>query len=79
MDLFDYLPPLAPDPAPAGRPMPGERVLVPFGRGQRVGIVVEVGEDTDQDRGRLKHVLRRLDPNPLFGPDDLALIRWSAA
>ena len=77
-DLFDYLPPLDPDPAQAGRPMPGERVLVSFGRGQRVGIVVEVGEDTDQDRGQLKHVLRRLDPNPLFGPDDLALIRWSA-
>jgi primosomal protein N' (replication factor Y) len=77
--LFDYLPPLGADSTQAESPLPGERVLVPFGRGERVGILVEVAEDTDQDRDCLKRVLRRLDPDPLFAPADLALIRWAAA
>jgi len=77
-ELFDYLPPLAADDAPAGLWVPGARLLVPFGRGQRVGVLVEVVDHSDQDPGRLKRVLRRLDPEPLLGATDLALIRWAA-
>ena len=77
-ELFDYLPPLATDDAPAGLWVPGARLLVPFGRGQRVGVLVEVVDHSDQDPGRLKRVLRRLDPEPLLGATDLALIRWAA-
>lgn len=59
--------------------MPGERVLVPFGRGQRVGVVVERASSTDQDPSSLKRILRRLDGRPLLGPADLSLVRWAAA
>ncbi len=78
-ELFDYLPPLAADDAQAGQPVPGARLLVPFGRGQRVGVLVEVVDHSDQDPGRLKRVLRRLDPEPLLGATDLALIHWAAS
>jgi primosomal protein N' (replication factor Y) (superfamily II helicase) len=77
--LFDYLPPPRLDGAQSERPRPGDRVLVPFGRGQRVGILVEVVGQTSQDPARLKRVLRRLDREPLLGTEDLALIRWAAA
>ena len=77
--LFDYLPP----PSDAGRPSPtlspGLRVLVPFGRGRRVGILVETADVSDQEPERLKPALRVLDPGPLLGADDLALMRWASA
>jgi len=77
-ELYDYLAPLEEDPPIAAPPMPGERVLVPFGRSQRVGVVVEVGNSSDQEPGSLKRVLRRLDGEPLLGPADLSLVRWAA-
>lgn len=77
-ELYDYLPPVAADQAAAASLAPGARVLVPFGRARRVGLLVEVADHSDQDPGRLKRVLRGLDPRPLLGPDDLALIRWAA-
>lgn len=73
--LFDYLP-----PADATRlPAPGTRLLVPFGRGRRVGILVEVTDGSDQDPATLKPVIAALDERPLLGPDDLRLVRWAAA
>lgn len=58
---FDYLP--LPDGA---MPDPGCRVLVPFGRARRVGVVVEHAIDSALPCGQLKPVLRALDDAPLF-------------
>lgn len=73
----------APDP-PSGsetgsetRPLPGMRVLVPFGRGRRVGMIVALAGGTDQDPSRLKAVDALLDEAPLLGPSDLAFILWA--
>ncbi len=74
--LFDYLPPPGLDPATL---TPGTRVLVPFGRDPRVGLVIEVGAETDQDPGRLKPALAVLDPQPLLAAADLDLIGWAAS
>ncbi len=74
--LFDYL---APAGVPADRLVPGLRLLVPFGQGRRVGLLVELAADSDQDAGRLKPVESVLDPHPLLGAEDLSLIRWAAA
>ncbi|NEV60588.1 primosomal protein N' [Thiorhodococcus minor] len=73
--LFDYLPPI--DAADAS-PAPGSRLLVPFGHRQRVGILIEVREESAQPSDKLKAVERLLDPRPLLGPKDLALVRWAA-
>ncbi|HYN78284.1 MAG TPA: DEAD/DEAH box helicase family protein, partial [Lamprocystis sp. (in: g-proteobacteria)] len=73
--LFDYLPPAT----GAGDPLvPGLRLLVPFGRGQRVGLLVETAGHSDLEPARLKPVIAVLDRRPVLGPDDLALIRWAA-
>jgi primosomal protein N' (replication factor Y) len=73
--LFDYLPPA--QTAPDGL-IPGVRLLVPFGRGRRVGILVETAVDSDQDAARLKSVIAQLDPVPVLAAVDLSLIRWAA-
>ncbi len=73
--LFDYLPPvdLAVDAL-----VPGLRLLVPFGRGRRVGILVEIVRHSEQPVERLKPVTAVLDPTPVLDHRNLALIRWAA-
>ncbi|UTA48552.1 primosomal protein N' [Simiduia sp. 21SJ11W-1] len=71
--LFDYLPP-ARGPLPA----PGQRLLVPFGNQQLVGVVVECTSQTDQAEAKLKAALASLDDTPLFDEQLLALARWAA-
>jgi len=56
--LFDYL---AEDRTPAG---PGDRVVVPFGARQRVGVVVEIGDGSAVSTARLKPIVRVLDDAP---------------
>jgi primosomal protein N' (replication factor Y) len=70
--LFDYLPPVAGLP-----PAPGQRVRVPFGRGERCGVVLELAEDADSGRP-LKPVSEALDDAPLLREADLGLLRWAA-
>ncbi len=70
---FDYLP-------PAGEPLPppGARVRVPFGRRRETGLVLAHGSDSDFADGRLKRAIERLDDEPLFSDDDLALLRFTS-
>ncbi|EXJ13344.1 Helicase PriA essential for oriC/DnaA-independent DNA replication [Imhoffiella purpurea] len=75
LGLFDYLPSQAAD----AEPVPGQRLLVPFGRSNRVGILVEIAETSLEDPSRLKHVESVLDEVPLFQTTDLDLIQWAAA
>ncbi len=73
--IFDYVPPVGLDAAAIA---PGSRILVPFGRGERVGLVLGASAGSDQDQSRLKRVKAVLDPAPLLAAADLALIRWAA-
>jgi len=75
--LFDYRPPGA-DGEAAVRLAPGQRVLVPFGRGRRVGLLVELAEGSDQPPERLRAALAVLDCEPLLSALDLELVRWAA-
>ena len=71
--LFDYL--------PVGDILtykPGARVLVPFGRGSRVGVVVAVGQ-SDLVPEKLKPVHKLLDPTPVLSEDIVALLEWSSS
>ncbi|AFL75638.1 primosomal protein N' [Thiocystis violascens] len=75
-ELFDYLPPVSPAPVTL---TPGLRLLVPFGRGRRVGMLLRIASHTEQDPARLKRVESVLDARPLLSPADLRLIEWAAA
>ncbi len=69
--LFDYLPL---DAQGASLPPPGSRVRVPFGRGERVGMVIAHSDHTDVAPQRLKRVSALIDPEPLLDSDNLACI-----
>ena len=70
--LFDYLPP------DAGEPRVGSRVLVPFGRGKLVGVVVESGVETAVDGKRLRQALRLLDDEALLDTELMQTLAWAA-
>jgi primosomal protein N' (replication factor Y) len=72
-DLFDYRP--APGLTDCGI---GQRVLVPFGASQRMGIIVARQDHSELEPDRLKTIERCLDQEPVLEPRDLALIRWAA-
>jgi primosomal protein N' (replication factor Y) len=57
----------------------GERVVVPFGARERVGVVVEITEQTEVASERLKSVSRVLEDAPRPGADWLELMRFLAA
>ncbi|MEW9572031.1 primosomal protein N' [Rhodanobacter sp. Si-c] len=71
--LFDYLPPAA-----GGGIRPGSRVLVPFGRGKAVGVVVATGVEPAVGMGKLKRALRLLDEAPLLDAELMQTLAWAA-
>ena len=70
--LFDYLPPSE------GSAQAGSRVLVPFGRGKLVGVVVDAYAEAAVARGRLKPVIRLLDDAPLLDAELMQTLAWAA-
>ena len=73
--LFDYLPPRG---VRAADIAPGSRVAVPFGRGKRVGIVVDNAADSEIDVARLKPAVALLDPEPVIDAELLSTLQWVA-
>lgn len=72
-DAFDYL-------APAGQqpPAPGCRVRVPFGRGERIGIVLDRPADSPLPVAKLKTIREIIDAQPAIGAELLQTLRWAA-
>ncbi len=70
--LFDYLPP------EAGKACVGSRVLVPFGRGRLVGVVVVIDAEAAVDSKRLKQALRLLDDEALLDAELMQTLAWAA-
>ena len=68
---FDYL-----WQGPGKSPDPGCRVLVPLGKGQRIGIVLENHTTSSVDHSKLKAPLEVLDSEPIIGPELLAALSW---
>ncbi|MDD5271656.1 MAG: primosomal protein N', partial [Methylovulum sp.] len=68
--LFDYL---APDDSPVSL---GIRVEVPFGKGHKIGMLVEVAQSSTVAEAKLRPIVRRVDELPLLSDTDLALLQW---
>lgn len=74
--MSDYLEVILPIPLwrsfdyrlPAGSPppLPGCRVRVPFGKGEKIGFVKQVLEKSNFDEHKIKPILEILDTQPLF-------------
>ena len=69
--LFDYR------AAVASTADVGRRVRVPFGRGEKIGVIVEVGESSDWPLDQLKPAGDILDDLPPLPPDFLNLCRFA--
>jgi primosomal protein N' (replication factor Y) len=71
-DAFDYL------AQPGSLPPLGCRVRVPFGRDERIGVVVDHPAATDVPAARLKALGGVLDTTPAIGAELLLSLRWAA-
>ena len=60
---FDYLPPEKTNPL---TPQPGMRVRVPFGRQQRIGVILQLETESHFDQNKLKPVVEIVDEQPLL-------------
>jgi primosomal protein N' (replication factor Y) (superfamily II helicase) len=70
---FHYLGCVAPNAHPA---LPGSLVKIPFGRGQRTGIVIALVNSTDERP--LKPISEVVDTVPVIGTGIMRLARWAA-
>ncbi len=70
--VFDYLPPAH------GEAQVGSRVVVPFGRGRQVGIVVAVDGASQVATSRLKPALALPDDAPLLDAELMCTLAWAA-
>lgn len=73
--LFDYLPPEGEQPLP----QPGQRVRVPFGRSEAVGILVEQVPTSSVPTEKLRPALAILDAEPLLPSELMKLLAWSCS
>ena len=73
--LFDYLPP---GNVPEENLVPGQRLLVPFGRTNRCGILVSLSNQTSVARHKLRAAHAILDETPLMSREHLAFLCWVA-
>jgi primosomal protein N' (replication factor Y) len=73
--FFDYLAPKA----FTGHDLPaGCRVLVPFGKFNKVGFVVECPDVSHIKIERLKYIIEILDESSLIGEKDRQLLQWAS-
>ena len=60
-------------------PRPGVRVRVPFGKSERVAVVIESAEADASGEQETRPIVAVIDPEPLLDAATLACLRWAAA
>jgi len=73
--LFEYLPPAL--PAPASGWQIGQRMRVPFGKQELIGVIAEIGHESAYADNKLKPALECLDESSLLPADLQYLCAWA--
>ncbi|MBS0388858.1 MAG: primosomal protein N', partial [Proteobacteria bacterium] len=74
--LLDYLPPAGQH----AQDLPtGARVRVPMGARSAVGVIVARADRSELEPRRLRRITALLDVQPVFDPELLELLRWTAS
>jgi primosomal protein N' (replication factor Y) len=76
--LFDYRCPAHGEGDNPFIPSRGKRVVVPFGRKTRIGLIVDIADSSTVPAAKLKDAIRIIDTEPLLDESLMALIEWSA-
>ena len=77
--LFDYLAPANIGQNQAAQELqPGCRVIVPFGRRQVTGLIIETAQHSEFDLNKLKPISQIIDIEPLLPPSLFKLFIWAA-
>ncbi len=71
--IFDYLPP----PELVTTLTPGQRVRVPFGRREQIGVLVGLADSAAVPLEKLRHAIAVLDAEPVLDTELLALLSWA--
>ena len=72
--LFDYLPPQGDHSL-----QPGQRLRIPFGRSEKIGILIETATESSFPLSKLRAAISLLDPEPLWDERLFRLICWAAS
>ncbi len=64
--IFDYI-------LPSEKIEVGSRVLVPFGKINKEGYLIEISDHSDYDPSKLKSIISAIDKFPIIGSDQLKL------
>lgn len=73
--FFDYLPPVDVNAISC---RPGQRIQIPFGSRQLIGVIASVHHNSPFPAHKLRHALRILDDNIPLPPRLFALCQWAA-
>ncbi|ORU93450.1 MAG: primosomal protein N' [Cycloclasticus sp. symbiont of Poecilosclerida sp. N] len=73
--VFDYLPLAQSEPSDYA---PGQRVIVPFGRQQKTGVILGLSSETSLSKKQLKPIAQHLDKDPLLCEQDITLYKWAS-
>ena len=73
---FDYLSPAGVDIAGL---QPGQRVRIPFGRRQTIGVLLEVATESTVEQAKLKRAHAVIDDTPVISADVMAMLQWASA
>ena len=72
---FDYLPP----ENISTKLSPGQRVRVPFGKRELIGLIVETSIESDFGFSELKRIIEVIDQEPVFDAQMMSLFKWAAS
>lgn len=72
---FDYLLPIN---SKSDVISPGARVLIPFGKQEIIGLVLQITNTSKIDSNKLKPIITILDQKPLLPKSILDLIKWTS-
>jgi primosomal protein N' (replication factor Y) len=76
--LFDYR---CPDPKTGDEPHPpgrGKRIIVPFGKKTRIGVIVATTDTSSVPDAKLRQAISVIDAEPLLDEQLMALLEWAA-
>lgn len=73
--LFDYLPPVGVSPSQL---KVGQRLKVPFGGRELIGVIMRISHQSEVPVEKLKPALELLDDNPVLGGQELEFAQFAA-